>query len=133
MGFKFRKSIKIAPGLRVNVTSKGVSSVSVGGKGGTFNVNKKGVKATASIPRTGLSHTSQVAKFSRPAQGVHQSDSYAESQSREYRQVSFILGFGIFLVPVIFSWFLLRSGHTKTSRLIGFSWLMLYLYVNITK
>lgn len=30
MGFNFRKSIKIMPGVRVNLTKKGVSSVSVG-------------------------------------------------------------------------------------------------------
>lgn len=54
---KFRKSIKIAPGVKLNVTHKGVSSASIGGRGATLNVGKKGTKATVGIPGTGISHT----------------------------------------------------------------------------
>lgn len=39
------------------------------------------------------------------------------------RRVSFPLGLGIFFVPVIFVWFLLRKGHTTASRVLGFGWL----------
>jgi hypothetical protein len=56
MPFKFRKSYKIAPGVRLNVGKKGMST-SIGGKGSTINVGKKGVKHTASIPGTGMSYT----------------------------------------------------------------------------
>lgn len=41
------------------------------------------------------------------------------------RNVGFWLGVGIFLFPVIFVWFLLRQGHSTTSRVIGFAWLAL--------
>ncbi len=41
------------------------------------------------------------------------------------RNVGFWLGVGIFLFPVIFVWFLLRQGHSTTSRVIGFVWLAL--------
>ena len=41
------------------------------------------------------------------------------------RSVGFWLGVGIFLFPVIFVWFLLRQGHSTTSRVIGFAWLAL--------
>ncbi|MFU6937403.1 DUF4236 domain-containing protein [Pseudomonas aeruginosa] len=54
MAIRFRKSIKVAPGLRLNISKSGVST-SVGGKGLTANVSKRGVKTTASIPGTGLS------------------------------------------------------------------------------
>lgn len=43
------------------------------------------------------------------------------------RNVGFWLGVGIFLFPVIFVWFLLRQGHSTTSRVIGFAWLALML------
>ncbi|WP_435889813.1 DUF4236 domain-containing protein [Acinetobacter baumannii] len=46
MGLNFRKSIKIAPGIRVNISKKGLSSVSVGGKGARVNVSKKGTRTT---------------------------------------------------------------------------------------
>ncbi|QUS59045.1 DUF4236 domain-containing protein [Pseudovibrio brasiliensis] len=56
MGLRFRKSFKIAPGVRVNV-GKTRSSVSIGSKGLTTNISKRGVRTTASIPGTGLSYT----------------------------------------------------------------------------
>lgn len=58
MGFGFRKSFKVAPGVRLNV-GKTRSSLSVGGKGLTTNISKRGVKTTASIPSTGLSYTTK--------------------------------------------------------------------------
>lgn len=39
MGFRFRKSFKIAPGIKVNVSKKG-ASLSAGAKG--FRINSKG-------------------------------------------------------------------------------------------
>lgn len=59
MGFRFRKSIKIAPGVRVNVGKKG-SSLSVGGKGATVNFSKKGTRTTIGIPGTGISYSKTV-------------------------------------------------------------------------
>lgn len=43
------------------------------------------------------------------------------------RSVGFGLGVGIFLLPVVFVWFLLRQGHSTTSRVIGFAWFALVL------
>ena len=54
MALRFRKSIKIAPGIRLNV-SKGGISTSLGGKGATVNISKKGARVTAGIPGSGLS------------------------------------------------------------------------------
>jgi uncharacterized protein YecT (DUF1311 family) len=50
--FKFRKRIKLLPGLWINVSKKGVS-LSAGVKG--FTVNSRG-RTTVSLPGTGLSH-----------------------------------------------------------------------------
>ncbi|WP_425918443.1 DUF4236 domain-containing protein [Acinetobacter sp. TSRC1-2] len=58
MGLNFRKSFKIAPGVRLNVGKKGISSVSVGGKGTRVSVGKKGTRTTVGIPGTGLSYSS---------------------------------------------------------------------------
>lgn len=60
MGFRFRKSIKIAKGVRLNVGKKSVG-LSVGGKGARVSVNSKGRKsATVGIPGTGLSYTANL-------------------------------------------------------------------------
>jgi hypothetical protein len=57
MGFRFRKGVRIAPGLRLNITKHGISSLSVGGRGLTFNLGKKGTRSTAGIPGSGLSYS----------------------------------------------------------------------------
>ena len=41
MGFRMRKSIKVAPGVRVNVSKRGVGA-SVGGKGGRYSAHSSG-------------------------------------------------------------------------------------------
>ncbi|MBE6826357.1 MAG: DUF4236 domain-containing protein [Ruminococcus sp.] len=57
MGLNFRKSFKIAPGVRLNVGKKG-GSVSFGGKGAKFTVNSKGRRTTTvKVPGTGLSYS----------------------------------------------------------------------------
>lgn len=58
MGLNFRKSIKVLPGVRVNITKKGVSSLSVGGRGARVNMSKKGTRTTVGIPGSGLSYSS---------------------------------------------------------------------------
>ena len=57
MGWRFRKSVKIAPGVRVNFGKKS-TSVSVGGKGyrKTFSSTGK-TTTTVGIPGTGLSYS----------------------------------------------------------------------------
>jgi hypothetical protein len=44
------------------------------------------------------------------------------------RNVGFGLGVGIFFVPLVFVWFLLRGGHSAASRVVGFAWLALFLF-----
>ena len=57
MGFRFRQRIKLLPGIRVNVTANGLSSLSIGGGGATVNIGKgMRITGTASLPGTGLSY-----------------------------------------------------------------------------
>ncbi|MCJ8013389.1 DUF4236 domain-containing protein [Paenibacillus sp. KQZ6P-2] len=57
MGLRFRKSIKIAPGIRLNVSTKS-TGISFGGKGLRYSINSRtGSRITASIPGTGLSYS----------------------------------------------------------------------------
>lgn len=56
MGFRFHKSFKIAPGVRVNVGKKSIG-ISAGVKGARVSVNSSGRKTTTvGIPGTGLSY-----------------------------------------------------------------------------
>ncbi|WP_302805107.1 DUF4236 domain-containing protein [Cloacibacillus porcorum] len=53
MGLRFRKSVKLCPGVRLNLSKSGVST-SFGVTGARVNVGKNGVYASAGIPGTGL-------------------------------------------------------------------------------
>lgn len=56
MGFRFRKSIKIAPGVRLNFGKKSVG-ISAGVKGARVSVNSSGrVTKSVGIPGTGISY-----------------------------------------------------------------------------
>ena len=57
MGFRFRRSTRLGP-LRFNFAKGGLSSISVGGRGASFNipVNRSGgPRSTVGLPGTGLS------------------------------------------------------------------------------
>lgn len=56
MGLRFRRSVKIAPGVRLNMSKSG-PSLSVGGRGATVNFSKRGTRTIVGIPGTGLSFT----------------------------------------------------------------------------
>lgn len=57
MPFRFRKTIKLGKGLKLNLSKSGVST-SIGGRGATVNLGKRGVRTTVGMPGTGLSYTS---------------------------------------------------------------------------
>jgi hypothetical protein len=56
MGFRFRKTIKLFPGLKINLSKSGVST-SIGGPGTTLNISNHGTRGTVSIPGTGISYS----------------------------------------------------------------------------
>ena len=59
MGFRFRKSISILPGLRINLGRRS-ASVSVGVRGLRYTAGTRGERVTASLPGTELSWTQKV-------------------------------------------------------------------------
>ena len=57
MGFRFRKSIKLFPGVKLNLGKKS-ASISIGTKGARHTVSTTGRRtSTVGIPGTGLSYT----------------------------------------------------------------------------
>lgn len=58
MGLRFRKSIKVAPGVKVNLNKKS-TSVTFGGKGVHKTISSTGKKTSSiGIPGTGMYYTS---------------------------------------------------------------------------
>mgnify|MGYP003303846707 CR=1 FL=1 len=78
MGMRFRKSVKIAPGVRVNFGKKGVG-VSMGTKGARVSVNTSGRRTTSvGIPGTGLSYVSSSGGSKKKSKPVAASGSWKD-------------------------------------------------------
>jgi hypothetical protein len=56
VGFRFRKSVRVLPGLRLNFSKSG-TSVSLGRRGLHYTIGPTGSRTTVSMPGTGLSWT----------------------------------------------------------------------------
>jgi hypothetical protein len=56
MGWRFRRSIGILPGLRMNVGKSGLS-LSAGIRGLRYTVSERGSRTTVGVPGSGLSYS----------------------------------------------------------------------------
>ncbi|MES1992425.1 MAG: DUF4236 domain-containing protein [Pseudomonadota bacterium] len=69
MGLRFQKRIRLAPGLFLNVSKRGVS-LSYGRPGATVNIGGKGgPRATVGLPGTGVSYTARLPSATPSMQG----------------------------------------------------------------
>jgi len=73
MAWSFRKRIKIAPGLKLNIGKRGINSLSIGGKGVSLNVGKRGVKARVSAG--GLSSETMLADRAKRSRDLPEQNS----------------------------------------------------------
>jgi hypothetical protein len=56
MGFRFRRTVRLLPGLRLNPSKSGVSA-SIGTRGAWLTLGRNGTRTTVGIPGTGISYT----------------------------------------------------------------------------
>ena len=81
MGFRVRKSFKIAPGVRMTVTPKTIG-LSAGVKGARVSANSSGrVTRTLGIPGTGISHVSSSSGRSGARTAVNEGHSRSASMA----------------------------------------------------
>lgn len=73
MGFRFRRSLRLAPGLRINLSKSG-ASLSVGGRGATVNFGPRGTRLTVGLPGTGLSYSTKLGPSGRKYGNARESD-----------------------------------------------------------
>lgn len=59
MGLRLRKSVKIMPGLKINLSKSG-ASLTVGKAGACVNISSKGTRATVGMPGTGISYSTRL-------------------------------------------------------------------------
>lgn len=117
MGIRFRKSFKVAPGVRVNVGKKSVG-VSVGGRAGHVSVNSNGRKTVgASIPGTGISYSKSLNSSSQNGGRVESKEIPSDSGPEKPKGSclsQFLLVFlficGLYWCYTIY-WFVKRKGE----------------------
>ena len=57
MGWRVRRSVRVMPGVRLNLGRRG-SSLSIGKPGAKLNIGPRGTRTTLGIPGTGVSYVS---------------------------------------------------------------------------
>ncbi len=89
MPIRFRRTLKIAPGVKINFSKSGMSTT-VGPKGFHFTFGKRGVRRTVSIPGTGISEVDYVKKNETPAEKEKEAraEERREERSEEQRKES---------------------------------------------
>lgn len=93
MALRFRRTIRIAPGVRINVGKRG-ASLSMGRRGGSMTIGGRGTYTNVGIPGTGLSYRTRVdgAHSRRQEERIHRQHerrlAQAEEQERLLRALS---------------------------------------------
>jgi hypothetical protein len=84
MPIRFRKSFRIFPGVKVNV-SKGGTSITVGKRGFHLNFSKRGVRQTVGLPGSGISESSYLFKGDEEKKEDDKKESLAEEKPKRKR------------------------------------------------
>ncbi|OIJ16913.1 hypothetical protein BKP37_04450 [Anaerobacillus alkalilacustris] len=95
MSFRFQKRVKVAPGLRLNISKRGVST-SIGRKGASVTVGRRGLYGNVGIPGSGLSYRTNLNKSTgRPSNTWYQTDvkNMPKTVSLKYDKQSYSLVF----------------------------------------
>ena len=102
MGLNFRRSMKIAPGIRLNFSKNGIGA-SFGPRGAKYSISPTGRRTISTgIPGTGISYREQInstAKSSRSRRARY-STQYADNTSRAYSRAHPFIGGFLILVAL---------------------------------
>lgn len=107
MSLRFKKSIKILPGIKLNISKNGINSVTIGKPGAAVNLSKKGKQATVGIPGTGLSYSKKFSSRENSSSksttlpSSPESNSKQEIRSTKIIMISLLVIFA-FLIGVVF-------------------------------
>jgi len=70
MGFRFRKRPRLFPGVRLNISNSGFTSISVGRRGFTVNIGREGTRTTVGLPGSGMSYTTRQQRYAPGSERV---------------------------------------------------------------
>lgn len=103
MGWRFRKSIRIVPGVRLNLGKKS-TGISFGGKGFRYSINSKGRRTKSiGIPGTGVYFTESSSKKSKkkaPVKNNCMKSESGEKRMKKFKEIPNKKGCLMLLIPV---------------------------------
>jgi len=128
MGLRFRKSISIMPGVRINLSGSG-ASMSVGPRGASVSFGKRGTYANFGLPGTGLSYRTRLDRASSSSrQRTLQAEANAQLRDELEKEVDALNS----AVEAIINIHLLtpdpRTGHSFAELLLHYRELALKPY-----
>ena len=112
MGLRFRKSKKVAPGIRLFFGKKGIST-SFGRKGANINIGKRGTFLNIGMPGTGLSYRQRISTNSSKScmqSDIHASESVIKPSSTQHRSFNinywslFKYIIGLIAIYFVYNW-----------------------------
>ncbi len=115
MGWRFRRSVKIAPGIRLNVGSRS-ASVRFGPKGLGYTVGTKGSRVSASIPGTGISYSQKLPSAQPSRLYAVPSFPNGNNQARPSRTGAIVW---LLLIGVMLGWCVSRNRDLSTSTTLS--------------
>lgn len=95
MSFRFQKRVKVAPGIRLNISKRGIST-SVGRRGASVTLGRQGLYGNIGIPGSGLSYRTKLTKSTNQTSNTwYQKDSrnMPKTVSLKYDKQSYSLIF----------------------------------------
>ena len=88
MGLRFRKSIKIAPGFKINISKSGISAT-VGKRGSSVNIGDKSTYLNLGIPGTGISYRGKISGKTDMSD-IPEYESLQSSEEGDYKYTFFM-------------------------------------------
>lgn len=96
MGFRFRKSVKLLPGVKLNFGKRG-TSITIGDRGASVNIGPRGTHANVGIPGSGISYRTRLDSDQTKRKSINRNLTTTQNQSG-----SFVGGFLRWLFGISF-------------------------------
>lgn len=120
MGFRFRKSITLIPGVRLNISKSGFST-SIGRPGATVNIGKRGIRGTVGLPGSGLSYSEMLVKRGRSrTPDAHSDLSVNDSQARQTGRKLLVVILGLAFAVMLLLFVIGLAGGSGGTSPVGF-------------
>ena len=96
MDLRFRRTIRVLPGVRLNLSRSGIST-SVGVRGAHVTVGRGRLRKTVGIPGSGLSYTESRAL-------EHPDETAEKPRSRRWLKIALITLVVLLFAPALIAW-----------------------------